>query len=652
MTGAGVGAGRPARGSGVGSGGVRARVTAERKAHVLRLVSDGWSINAACGEAGVGHESWYRWKRIDAEFLRASVGALERGARSREIQRDRGENGLRSSIGFEDFRLEFLHSRTFPHHRNMIDVIAGRPPSWLHPSMVFEAGEPNFVLVNMPPEHAKSTVATIDYATWRVCTDPNSRGMIVSKTANKAKEFMYAVKQRLTHPRFRDLQVAFGPSEGFERSAASWQSDTIYLGAEVRDSAEKDPTLQSLGMGGQIYGSRADYIIIDDAITLSNAHEFEKQIRWIQQEVLTRLGPNGLLLVVGTRVDHVDMYREMCDPERYPSGKSPWTVLRMPAVLEFAEDPADWVTLWPVSDRPWQGAVNPVADSDGLFPRWDGAHLHRRRSLLDPKTWAMVYQQADVDVEQVFDTRLVRASVDRMRKIGPLIHGAPGHPDVTEGLTVIAGLDPAIAGDLGAVVMAVDRQTRHRWVLDCAKITSPTPLQIRELIFGWTERYGITEWRIEKNAFQGYLTQDEAVRQRLASQGVLIREHVTHANNKWDRDYGVAAMATLFGQLNLDLPVGDHLIHLPSTETEGVRALVEQLITWSPETRNKTDMVMALWFCEIRARELVQSSGAFGGTHLRNRFLTPLARERQTTVNLDELAAAGRLNLIAGEVVL
>ena len=28
----------------------------------------------------------------------------------------------------------------------------------------------------------------------------------------------------------------------------------------------------------------------------------------------------------------------------------------MPAVLEFAEDQKDWKTLWPKSDRPWQGS--------------------------------------------------------------------------------------------------------------------------------------------------------------------------------------------------------------------------------------------------------------------------------------------------------
>ncbi len=45
--------------------------------------------------------------------------------------------------------------------------------------------------------------------------------------------------------------------------------DAIYI---ERESNEKDPTLQALGIGGQIYGARADLIILDDCVTLSNLH--------------------------------------------------------------------------------------------------------------------------------------------------------------------------------------------------------------------------------------------------------------------------------------------------------------------------------------------------------------------------------------------
>lgn len=38
----------------------------------------------------------------------------------------------------------------------------------MHPSMTYEAGEPDLVIVNTPPEHAKTTTITINYVAWRI----------------------------------------------------------------------------------------------------------------------------------------------------------------------------------------------------------------------------------------------------------------------------------------------------------------------------------------------------------------------------------------------------------------------------------------------------------------------------------------------------
>jgi hypothetical protein len=46
---------------------------------------------------------------------------------------------------------------------------------------------------------------------------------------------------------------------------------------------------------------------------------------------------------------------------------------------------------------------------------------------------------------------------------------------------------------------------------------------------------------------------------------------------------------------------------------------------------------MALWFCEIRAKELIQQSHVIS-SHAGNRFATRRNVARQGVVNLDELA--------------
>jgi hypothetical protein len=258
---------------------------------------------------------------------------------------------------------------------------------------------------------------------------------------------------------------------------------------------------------------------------------------------------------------------------------------------------------------------------------------------MDASTWALIYQQQDISDDAIFDPVCVRGSIDGMRKSGPLNAGYPGHPKDTNGFTVICGLDPAMVGDTAVVAYAINRNDHKRYIIDTHKITRPTPAQIRQLIFDWTENYRPSEWVVEKNAFQAFLTQDEGIRQHLASRGVQLKEHHT-GNNKWDAGFGVASMSTLFGtkQLADNKHHRDNLIHLPSDQTENVKALIEQLITWSPTTKGKTDMVMALWFCEIRAREML-NYGQYSKNHMKNPFLSRSEVGKRTVVNIDELIA-------------
>jgi hypothetical protein len=601
----------------------------EAKTKIIALIQDGLTVEDACRAVGKSVKTYEYYRASDPQFKEAIDLA-------RVIQK---RNGVTSdedkNVTFEEFRAKYLNSKTFDHQRNVVSLLEDGEPAWLHGNMTYEPGFKNYVLVNMPPEHAKSMTVSIDYVTYRICIDPNVRIKLVSKTQQMAKEFLYAVKQRLTAPTWAELQRRYAPVEGFKATAEKWTQDAIYL---ERDSGEKDPTLQALGIGGQIYGARADLIILDDCVTLANAGEYEKQIRWIQQEVLTRVGPTGKILVVGTRVDPLDMYREMRNPERYPDNKSPWTYLAMPAVLEFHDKVDDWVTLWPKSDRPWN-ADDSAADENGLYPRWDGVRLRQRRGVLDPKTWAMVYQQQDVESTAIFTPECVRGSVSGMRPIGPLTAGIVGHPDVLNDQYVVCSMDPAMSGDTFSIAYAGDRTTGKRYLLEASRITAPTPQQIRELIKGWTEKYKPKVWVIEKNAFQLFLTQDEEINKFLASRGIRLVQHYTGAN-KMDAEFGVASMAPLFGMSDKDgkFIKGTNLIELPRADNEHIKALIEQLITWSAGTKNKQDGPMALWFAETQMRDYINQAGAYGHTFIKNPFATRFQQSQRKTVNLEEYA--------------
>jgi len=600
---------------------------------ILGCVAEGMTIEAACASAGKSIKTYEYYRRTDKIFTdkidRTRLGLKDKSFASSDVH----------DLTFAEFRQKYLHSRTFPHQQNLIDVIEGREPGWLHPSMKYEKGlANNRILLNIPPNHAKSMTVTIDYVTWQVCQNPNFRVLIVSQTQQLAADFLYAIKQRLTHPNYEALQQAYAAGVGFNSKSASWQATRVTFGDELRESSEKDPNIEAVGIGGQIYGKRADMIIVDDAVTLKNANEFEKQIRWLTQDVRSRLNPTGKLIIIGTRVSAVDLYKELRSEDRYPGGLVPWTYLAMPALLTTDENPDKWETLWPASDAAFDGQTESDLNEDGLYPRWNGRNLYNERQAMDASTWALVYQQQDISDDAIFDPVCVRGSIDGMRKAGRLVPGHPGHPRDVNGFSFICGLDPAMVGDTAAICYAVDRTTHKRYIVDAIKITRPTPAAIRQLIFDWTSLYSPSEWIVEKNAFQSFLTQDEGIRANLASRGVLLREHHT-GNNKWDSGFGVASMSTLFGTKQFDgKHHRDNLIHLPSDQTENIKALIEQLITWSPSTKGKTDMVMALWFCEIRAREML-NQGLHKTHHMKNPFLSRYEVGKRTVINIDELLA-------------
>jgi len=608
----------------------RTAATAAAKAKLIALVAEGMGTQRAMQQIGYKPDTLRIWMMRDKKFAR-DLEAAKDDAKNKSTQ---ALGVAKDEISFPQFSEVFLDQKVFPHHQDWIDLLEGREPSWLHPSMTFEPGDQNRLLLNVPPEHAKSTVITVNYSTYRIALNPNVRIIVVSKTLNKAREFVYAIKQRLSHPRWLKLQTAYGPEGGWKQDADTWRVDTVYLGGDARDSSEKDPTIQALGMGGQIYGARADLIILDDCITTANAHEFEKQIDWLQKEVITRLGKNGKLLIVGTRIGTIDFYKELRNPKYWSGGKCPFTYMAMPAVLEYGQEPKEWVTLWAKSDRPWDGDEDIAPDEQGLFPKWDGEALAKRRGEVTPSTWAMVYQQEDVEEDSIFPPALVQACVKGTRQRGALKPGAVGHPTQVQGFTII-GFDPAMGrGNAAFVVMTYNRVDKKIYVLDCENMSEPTPQKIRAMLEQLTIKYRPNEIRVEINAHQKAYQLDEDLRTWLAQYGTTLKPHFT-SKNKWDTDHGVASMSNMLGTIRDGKFQNNNQIEFPSTNgSEGLKALVQQLITWKPNTRGKTDCVMALWFGFIRCREFMQQSSVIS-RYTENRWATRAQLQNRGTVNLD-----------------
>jgi hypothetical protein len=612
-----------------GKRGSRAEAEAAKE-DILRLLTEGNTVQEACRLAGRTVGTYHYHRAQDEDFRHRADLII--GRRRREV------GGERKPVPeFPEFCEKYLGMKLFWHQLQWYDLLEGREPRDMHPAQLLLPGsDPNMLLVNTPPGHAKSTTITAAYTLWRLMRNPNSQIVIVSKNESMAKKWMFQIQDWMTSRSFAKLQEDFGPAGGFKETSPIWSRTQIYFGPELRDENAKDPTLEVLGMHGTIYGARADLIICDDIIDSTNAHDFDNQIEWLTGMVLTRPADQDKVLIIGTRIAPVDLYKELMNPARYDDDTPPWTRFSTPAVLEFADDPEDWVTLWPRSNIKKKNQIV-TPDEDGLYPKWDGPALARmkKRVSTDPYAWPLKYQQEEVVEDAIFPREAVYGCVSKHRQVGRLAPGQVGvPPEGMAGKYVIAGLDPASVGHTAATVVALDRESGKRYVLDAWDKANATPGQVRELMLSWALKYGVQEWRVEKVLLSKWITQDREISRGLTNLGCRLVEHVTtggRGGTKWDPIAGIMSLSGLFN----GWADGWNLIDIPSTTSHVIKALCEQLCTFFPEKKTGTDLLMALWFCEIRCRELMDAGQEL--THVESWWDSPLQKAAQFTVDLREL---------------
>lgn len=634
---------------------------------LIRYVSAGQTIQAGLDKIGRSRKTYELWRREDEEFVRR-IDAAKQAAGAASA---RGKESAREWMPFETWRKRFLNRDTFWHQRQWIDILEGRDPRDLHPSQTYIKGEPNKVLITVPPNHAKSATLT-EYVAYRICMDPSYRVLIISAGSDLAQAFLFSVKQILTNPDYLELHKAYGPDGGFEQSAESWTESRItfsqaHRSSGSRGSHEKDPNVLALGMRSKVYGRRADLAIVDDSVDTNNASEYQKQMRWLNREVLTRIEAGGRTVMLGTRIASIDLYSEIMKGENFGSGVSPWTHFASPAILEeHPSDPTQHVTLWPFSSEPWVseadrsigivcgcGKTETCAegfdvDGERRYPRWDGLHLEKiPRASMSAGEWALVFQQASIPEDATFPEMYVTKAINGLRLCGRLEAGRSGHHATgMHGKYVIAGLDPSIKGFAGMTVCAVDRDTQKRYLLNAWNLRAPTKDELVAKMQQVTEHYAVDEWRVEKTGLLQFFTQDSQMRAWFATRGVRFTEHQT-GSNKWDPSFGISSMAALFGEYE-KLPEGairadnfgyktiiEPLIELPRPNQDGVKALIHQLVTWTPDLDPKKvpqDMLMAMWFMECGARQYLGYGAGTGAAKAFTRSQRFVTGSRRTTV--------------------
>ncbi len=197
-----------------------------------------------------------------------------------------------------------------------------------------ERGELRRVIINVPPRHFKSSLASEKFSAWWLGRNPNSSVIVASYAVSLASKFSKSVRELIAaNDRYRAVFPNVRIKRGSE-GAEDWALESGYR-----------TSFRAVGTGGGISGHGARLILLDD-ISDPNKSESDTETReawrWYKDVIRTRLEPNGVIVVINNRVGVNDITGYLLDPDRNDSADAPneWHVINIPA------ENADGTYLW------------------------------------------------------------------------------------------------------------------------------------------------------------------------------------------------------------------------------------------------------------------------------------------------------------------
>jgi len=254
------------------------------------------------------------------------------------------------------------------------DYLAG----WVHKDIcvrlerfmkAVEAGENPRLMLQMPPRHGKSTIASQEFPAWALGHHPDWELIVCSYAETLALDFSRNVRERIRDKEFRSLF----PDTKLDRdnqNAKGWK--TTQRGGFL-----------PAGVEGPITGKGAHILIIDDPIKNSQEADSELKrasiLKWYSTTAYTRLAPGGGVLIIQTRW-HLDDLSGRLEADMMEGNGDTFEVVRYPAVA--------------VDDEKYRKKGDPLHKD-----RYNHAQLKMIRKAVGERTWAALYQQNPVPDE-------------------------------------------------------------------------------------------------------------------------------------------------------------------------------------------------------------------------------------------------------------
>ncbi|MBR3213151.1 MAG: hypothetical protein IKF79_01430 [Methanosphaera sp.] len=172
-------------------------------------------------------------------------------------------------------------------------------------------GDYKKLTVSMPPRHSKSSLITLAFPLWLISRDPSLNIMVINSTFTLSESFGI---------RIRDLFHQYGDKLGLKVSDKKHASGWLMF--EDLQGNLTGGSIRLVGIGGQITGFDADWIIVDDlvkGVQDTTPTVLQKTKDFFNGIVMQRVEPDTRLIVLGTiwhsddilsylRSEHADEY--------------------------------------------------------------------------------------------------------------------------------------------------------------------------------------------------------------------------------------------------------------------------------------------------------------------------------------------------------
>lgn len=257
-----------------------------------------------------------------------------------------------------------------------------------------ERGEFKNLIINMPPRHGKTELATKRHIAWYVGRHPDKSVIVGTYSETSATDYGRAIRTILQHPAHAQ---AFPESQIKARNEASDRLEMTAGGV-----------LAFVGRGGAATGRGGDLIVVDDPIK-DNKEAQSQAIRdqlwtWFTRVILSRrMDANARVLVIQTRWHEDDLVGRLTDPSNPHFDEEEardWKIIDLPALAVDDQDPMGrkkGEALWPERfPAPWLQKFqrrDPVgfgalyqcrpAPEDGAFFMADHLMTYKRNELPD-----------------------------------------------------------------------------------------------------------------------------------------------------------------------------------------------------------------------------------------------------------------------------